>query len=467
MEESGRKLIRVAIGLLKRESVFYCPEQLECRKGTTIIVSRAHGLDWGIVLGRVEDANQEITESALRIATDEDFRTIDNASPTEEEVDDFNRYVKECGLEMNLVGIDHCFDRSKVTFYFCADGRVDFRELVRRINRKYCRRVELYQLNLEDQFRMFPAFGICGMEICCRKIKGIFGMKVSSRTCKDQKLIYNPQKMSGCCGKARCCFTFEHESYAEFADKLPKLGGTVSYRGHDWRLSDWDVFSRTVVLYNPEYEQDYRIDWQEFKDNFGSERAKPLVLSELFGTFNAVAAGTAGASVGRGRSPENAGRRGERQNNHSRRDAPRAHSSARRIENEPARKGAGRSGFSDAKAGGDRSSRGEGRKGRQEGREQGKSTPGRSRSRPPQRYSKRPGTRYDKKDAATDKSSGRTEKSEPEGSKDKKAPARPGRDSDKRTGGAVPERPKHKYIPRSRSTGKGTRPPQSGRGRKR
>ena len=311
MEESKRNPIRAAVGLLKREAVFICSQKVPCPKGATVILSRAYGIDWGTVVGSVEDTGQEIAESVIRIASDEDYLTIDSAAPAEEDFKDYNSYVEECGLTMKLVGIDHSFDRSKVTFYFVAEGRVDFRELVRLLNRKYQRRVELYQLNLEEQYRMFPSCGICGCELCCQKIKGLFGVKVPSRACKDQKLVYNPLKMSGCCGKARCCFLYEHANYAEYAEKLPRIGGRLEYRGHEWKLADWDVFRRAVLLHHPEYELDYAVPWDEFKVYYGEGRADHLDLRALFGDSALLrdrdGARSRGGNGGRKRSEASAG----------------------------------------------------------------------------------------------------------------------------------------------------------------
>jgi cell fate regulator YaaT (PSP1 superfamily) len=283
MNECRRKLVRVAVGLLNRETVIICPDQFDCPIGAFVIVSRAYGLDWGKIVGTVADDDSEITESALRLATEEDLIIIDDSGATEDDIYDFNEYTRECDLFMRLVGVDHSFDRSKVTFYYIAEGRVDFRELVKKLNKKYQRRVELYQLNLEDQFEKFATCGVCGIEVCCRKMKGVFGMKVSSRICKDQKLVYNPLKMSGCCGKARCCYVFEHPNYIEFADTLPKIGGRLVFRGHEWKLADWDIFRQAILLYHPDYGRDIAVPWDEFKQHYGKSIGEPLDLYSIFG----------------------------------------------------------------------------------------------------------------------------------------------------------------------------------------
>ncbi len=285
MNECRRKLIRVAVGLLNRETVVFCPDHLECSIGTMVVLNRSYGLDWGKVVGVVESDDAEITESAFRIATFEDLDVIDNSGASQDDVDDFNLYAAECGLFMRLVGVDHSLDRNKVTFYYIAEGRVDFRELVKKLNKKYQRRVELYQLNLEDQFMKYPTCGVCGIEVCCRKMNGVFGMKVSSRICKDQKLVYNPLKMSGCCGKARCCYVFEHPNYVEYADSLPKVGGRLMFRGHEWKLADWDIFRQAVLLYHPEYGRDIAVPWSEFKRYYGKPYGVPIDLQSVFGAM--------------------------------------------------------------------------------------------------------------------------------------------------------------------------------------
>lgn len=281
MENGQRKLLRVGIGLLKREFIFFCPDQLDCEPGATVVLGRAYGMDHGEALGYAQDTGQEVTESALRIATPEDLELIEAAVPTPGDANIFRRLADEHRLAMRLAGIDKTFDRSKVTFYYTAEGRVDFRELVKRLTREFQCRVELYQLNLEDQFKRFPACGICGLEVCCRKMSGLFGMKVPTRVCKDQKMSYNPVKMSGVCGKARCCYVFEHINYAEFAEALPKQGGRLNYRGHEFKLSDWDVFTRTVKLWSTEAMRELAVPWDEFKMHFRADTGE-VTLSELF-----------------------------------------------------------------------------------------------------------------------------------------------------------------------------------------
>lgn len=280
MGNGQRKLLRVGVGLLKREFVFYCPDRLECEPGATVVLGRSYGIDFGEVIGPEPDTGQEVTESALRLASAEDLELIEASAPSADDGNAFRMHAEGIGLQMRLAGIDRSLDRSKITFYYTAEGRVDFRELVKRLTREFQCRVELYQLNLEDQFKRFPTCGICGIEVCCRKISGIFGVKVPTRVCKDQKLSYNPVKMAGCCGKARCCYLFEHVNYAEFAEALPKQGGRLKYRGHEFKLSDWDVFTRTVRLWSPEAAREVEIPWDEFKSHFGKD-CEPVELAAL------------------------------------------------------------------------------------------------------------------------------------------------------------------------------------------
>ncbi|MEP0813764.1 MAG: hypothetical protein HRF49_03745 [bacterium] len=252
--------------MLGRESVFLAPADVELENDAVVVVERAYGPDWGRVSGAEEDVGQEINECILRKADEDDLLAIDASAPVQEDVDTFKSLAAECGLSMKLAGIDNSLAFDKITFYFIAEGRVDFRELVKRLVKKYSRRVELHQLNLEDQYKFLPSFGICGLEVCCRKMKGLFGMKVAARVCRDQRIAYNPMKMAGCCGKARCCFAFEHDNYAEFAAKLPKLGGKVEFRGREYRLEDWDIFSRSVILSDPAEGSSRRVGWDEFTD---------------------------------------------------------------------------------------------------------------------------------------------------------------------------------------------------------
>ena len=284
MDSGDRRLERVKTGLLGRESVFLCPAGLKPRLGEIVVTSRSFGLDWGRAVGQTPDSGQGIEGSILRPATEEDLRIIASLSNCGADARIFQRLAEKCGLKMKLAGVDHSFDFQRITFYFLSNGRVDFRELVRLLKDEYNRKVDLFQLlSLPDQLGMIPLCGICGKELCCKKIRGLFDKNIPAGVLLDQKIAYSAPNMTGWCGEIRCCYAFEHCNYAEFAQALPRLGCSLSYRGLEFVLADWDIFRKEVVLSRMHENKPvfFKVPWQEFKTCILDADAAPLSEEDI------------------------------------------------------------------------------------------------------------------------------------------------------------------------------------------
>jgi|GEM_PF-2568452 len=273
----------VRIGKLRRKYPFAAPQDFAQHAGRAVIVDADYGLDMGILSEPWQGDAVKDLGAVVRPADAEDFaQAMRNAQSDAECRAIFDEAVAAEKLDMRLVGIDHSHERTKVTFYYHAEGRVDFRQLVKTLASKLRRRIELYQLNLRDQFLFHPFLGPCGRELCCKAKPEIFSQKVPTRLAKQQKMSYNPAKMAGMCGKPRCCLRYEVDSYKEFADFLGVKPGRAFRRhtdGLECRLVDWNMVTDEVIV-ETAGEEELTFSLAEFKRDFapaptsGSKRAK-------------------------------------------------------------------------------------------------------------------------------------------------------------------------------------------------
>ena len=193
----------------------------------------------GIEYGKVVIANKEVGEEdvvlplkkVLRLADEKDhFQVAENRKATKEAFDVCAEKIVEHDLEMKLVDVEYTFDRNKVIFYFTADGRVDFRELVKDLAAIFKTRIELRQIGVRDEAKMLGGIGPCGRMLCCSTFLGDFE-PVSIKMAKDQNLSLNPTKISGLCGRLMCCLKYENDEYESAKEQLPDLGELI-YTSH-------------------------------------------------------------------------------------------------------------------------------------------------------------------------------------------------------------------------------------------
>ena len=210
---------------------YFDPQDISVSAGTGVIVETARGLEYGTcVQGNTTVPDQTVVQPLkrmVRVATDADRKTLErNKKRADEAFIVYKRKIEERGLDMNLVTAECTFDMNKMLFYFTADGRVDFRELVRDLAGIFRTRIELRQIGVRDEAKMIGGLGTCGRELCCSSYLDDFH-PVSINMAKDQNLSLNPAKISGTCGRLMCCLKYEHEAYAELQKVTPRQGSVV------------------------------------------------------------------------------------------------------------------------------------------------------------------------------------------------------------------------------------------------
>lgn len=223
----------IGVRFKKKGKVYYfSPEGKAIPEGECVIVSTARGIEFGdVVIGNTFITEERVIpplKSVLRIATDEDKAHLkDNIRREQEAYNIFNEKVKKHGLDMKLVEVEYTFDNNKILFYFTADGRVDFRDLVKDLASVFRTRIELRQIGVRDEAKMIGGLGICGRGLCCSTFLNEF-LPVSIKMAKEQSFSLNPSKISGLCGRFMCCLRFEQEAYEDLIAKTPRIGARVS-----------------------------------------------------------------------------------------------------------------------------------------------------------------------------------------------------------------------------------------------
>lgn len=220
--------------------------------GDYVIVESDRGLDYGEVLsGEEVILDKAIPQKALRkiirIATSGDIEKIDrNRKTAKEAIKTCNKKIVERKLNMKLIDAELSFDCSKIIFYFSAEERVDFRDLVKDLAKIFKARIELKQVGVRDEAKMFGGFGQCGRELCCARFLKDFE-PVTIKMAKDQNLPLNPTKISGVCGRLMCCLSYEHKCYKESAKGLPKISQRVKTKDGPGKIVDVNYLKRIAV----------------------------------------------------------------------------------------------------------------------------------------------------------------------------------------------------------------------------
>lgn len=222
----------IGVRFRKAGKVYYFdPDEFTINKGDNVIVETARGIEYGqVVIGIREITEEEIIQplkKVIRIATIEDD-IIENSNKEKEKIayDICLEKIAKHGLEMKLIDVEYTFDNNKVLFYFTADGRIDFRELVKDLAAVFKTRIELRQIGVRDETKMVGGMGICGRPLCCNIHLCEF-QPVSIKMAKDQNLSLNPSKISGVCGRLMCCLKYEEDTYEELNKELPLIGDIV------------------------------------------------------------------------------------------------------------------------------------------------------------------------------------------------------------------------------------------------
>lgn len=209
---------------------YFDPSGIKVRKGDRVIVDTSRGLECGVASSGIKEVDDEEVVSPLkpikRVATEEDLKKLE-----ENKIKERNAYsicskkIEEHKLEMDLTDVEYTFDGTKIIFYFTAEGRVDFRELVKDLAAEFHTRIELRQIGVRDEAKMLGGLGICGRPFCCSTFLNDFH-SVSIKMAKEQGLSLSPGKISGTCGRLMCCLKYEQNSY-EYLNKITPKKGTV------------------------------------------------------------------------------------------------------------------------------------------------------------------------------------------------------------------------------------------------
>lgn len=231
---------------------FFDPDGIEVNKNQNVIVETARGLELGEVAtaNRMIDENKLITalKKVIRIATEEDEKIFsENEKKAQEAYSVCEEKIKKHGLDMKLIDVEYTFDSSKLLFYFTADGRIDFRELVKELAAIYKTRIELRQIGVRDEVKMLGGYGMCGRELCCCNHLGDLN-PVSIKMAKEQGLSLNPSKISGVCGRLMCCLKHEQEVYEDKLSRLPNVGALVNTPDGKGIVEDIQVLKEIITV---------------------------------------------------------------------------------------------------------------------------------------------------------------------------------------------------------------------------
>lgn len=230
---------------------YFNPAGLEINENDKVIVETARGIEFAevVLVKEINDGEfEKPLKDIVRIATSKDEEV--NAENRKKEKDAFKvceEKIQKHGLEMKLVDAEYTFDGSKLLFYFTAEGRIDFRELVKDLATIFRTRIELRQIGVRDEAKTVGSIGVCGRNICCSQFMGEFA-PVSIKMAKEQGLSLNPTKISGACGRLMCCLNYEQEGYEYMLKKLPRMGATVKTPSGDGKVESISVLKNKVYV---------------------------------------------------------------------------------------------------------------------------------------------------------------------------------------------------------------------------
>lgn len=270
---------------------FFDPAGYDIKQGDNVIVETARGIEYGlVVLGPRDVEDDKIIQPlkpVIRQATDEDNAVEKRNKEKEKEAFAICvEKIQKHGLEMKLIDCEYTFDNNKVLFYFTADGRIDFRELVKDLASVFKTRIELRQIGVRDETKIVGGIGICGRPLCCHTHLSEFA-PVSIKMAKEQNLSLNPTKISGVCGRLMCCLKHEEEAYEELNSKLPNVGDFVTtkdnLRGEVQSVSVLKQVVKVIVtLENDEKEvREYKVEELRFNRKKRKERVPSYDDEEL------------------------------------------------------------------------------------------------------------------------------------------------------------------------------------------
>lgn len=271
---------------------YFDPLNFQVKRGDHVIVETARGVEYGTVVGfprEVEDDKVvQPLKPVLRVATErDDEQEAGNKAKEKEAFKICQEKIRKHGLEMKLIDAEYTFDNNKVLFYFTADGRIDFRELVKDLASVFKTRIELRQVGVRDETKIMGGIGICGRPLCCHSYLSEF-IPVSIKMAKEQNLSLNPTKISGVCGRLMCCLKNEAETYEYLNSHLPNVGDTVTTidgcKGEVQSINVLRQLVKVLIEVNDEKElREYKVKELKFKPRRRRDNIKlsPEEMKEL------------------------------------------------------------------------------------------------------------------------------------------------------------------------------------------
>lgn len=243
----------IGIRFKKAGKIYYFdPGHLQVTKNDFVIVETARGVEYGkVVIDKKQvDENDVVLplKKVIRVASKKDrLQVEENKTAASEAFDICLKKIENHGLQMKLIDAEYTFDRNKIIFYFTADGRVDFRELVKDLASVFRTRIELRQIGVRDEAKMLGGIGPCGRLLCCSTFLGDFE-PVSIKMAKDQNLSLNPAKISGVCGRLMCCLKYENDQYETAKQELPDIGESIETSYGRGRVAGLNLLERLVQV---------------------------------------------------------------------------------------------------------------------------------------------------------------------------------------------------------------------------
>lgn len=262
----------VGVRFKKAGKIYYfSPAENRIEKGDNVIVETTRGIEFGNCVVGVkkvdEDKIIQPLKSVIRRATKEDEKIYNENKDKEKAAFELcNEKIQNHNLVMKLIDVEYTFDNNKIIFYFTAEGRVDFRELVKDLASVFRTRIELRQIGVRDEAKMIGGLGPCGRPMCCSAHLGDFA-PVSIKMAKEQNLSLNPTKISGICGRLMCCLNYEQSTYEDIRKRLPKVGAVVKTK-----------FGTTEVIANSVIKENVKI---KVKDIDGEEKIEEISINDL------------------------------------------------------------------------------------------------------------------------------------------------------------------------------------------
>jgi cell fate regulator YaaT (PSP1 superfamily) len=269
---------------------FFDPLNFDVKRGEHVIVETARGIEFGTVVGDPKEIEDDKVvqplKPVIRVANQRDYEQ--EAANKEKEKEAFKiclEKIKKHELDMKLIDAEYTFDNNKVLFYFTADGRIDFRELVKDLAAVFKTRIELRQIGVRDETKIMGGIGICGRPLCCHTHLSEF-VPVSIKMAKEQNLSLNPTKISGVCGRLMCCLKHEEETYEYLNKKLPNVGDFVTtddgLKGEVQSVNVLRQLVKVLVEVNDEKEiHEYKVEQLKFKKRHKKDKSEEMTEEEM------------------------------------------------------------------------------------------------------------------------------------------------------------------------------------------